>query len=378
MATQTATSTAAQPALLFMPDISGFTEFVSTNEILHAQSIIQEVLEILIESNQIGLDVGEIEGDAIFFYRLGQPPAMNELLKQVQTMFTKFHQHLQLYDKQRICPCTACSSAADLQLKIVAHFGEVAGYLVKTHRKLFGKDVIVLHRLLKNNLKKKEYALLTTALMDGSESSEDFPEWFIPEEATELYDVGEISFKVSDLARLKEQLAVTDAVEFHLSAKAKTVFTEEGIIEAPAQDVFGAIFDLTKRPLWMEGIQKVEMITKDLINRVGTMHRCVVTQKNNPVMVTEYAHIGDGAAELVEMDEKGRAGCRFKVEAISGERTLLTVDMLVKRNPLILAVFDLFMKTKMKKQLAQSIQNLRAFCESGVAAREAAVVGNPG
>src|SRR3954470_12294798 len=100
MATSTATNTGVQQALLFMPDISGFTEFVNTNEIIHAQSIIQEVLEIIVESNKINLQVGEIEGDAVFFYRMGDRPGMQELLDQVQTMFTRFHQHLTLFDKQ--------------------------------------------------------------------------------------------------------------------------------------------------------------------------------------------------------------------------------------------------------------------------------------
>jgi len=358
----TETKTAVQPALLFMPDISGFTEFVSSTEITHAQSIIQEVLEILVESNQINMEVGEIEGDAIFFYRLGKPPNMNELLKQVQTMFTKFHQHLQRYDKQRICPCEACSSAAQLKLKIIAHFGEVAGYEVKSHRKLFGKDVIVLHRLLKNGLNKKEYALLTDPLMNGAETSTQLPEWFCPEEAKEYYDVGEVSFKVSDLTKLKEQLPEAQIEEMNSASKAKIIFTEEGILHAPAQKVFGALFDLMQRPKWMEGILRIEMVTKDIINRIGTMHRCIVG-KNNPIIVTEYASIGEGTAELVEMDKRGIAGCRFKVESLSEDETKLTIDMLVKKNPLVLAFFNLFMKKKTQRKIIRSIENLKEFCK---------------
>src|ERR1051325_5121977 len=152
MATVTETNSGVQPALLFMPDISGFTQFVNSTEITHAQAIIQELLELLIESNEIGLEVGEIEGDAIFFYRLGEAPSLQQLLQQVQTMFSRFHQHLQLYAKQRICTCTACRSASQLNLKILAHFGEVTGIAIKEQRKLFGKDVILIHRLLKNNL----------------------------------------------------------------------------------------------------------------------------------------------------------------------------------------------------------------------------------
>ena len=48
--------------LLFIPDISGFTQFVSETEIEHSRLIIQELLEILIDSNQTGLEISEIEG----------------------------------------------------------------------------------------------------------------------------------------------------------------------------------------------------------------------------------------------------------------------------------------------------------------------------
>src|SRR5205085_7876083 len=50
-------------ALLFIPDISGFTEFVNVTEVQHSQHIIQELLDELIQANRIGLQVSEIEGD---------------------------------------------------------------------------------------------------------------------------------------------------------------------------------------------------------------------------------------------------------------------------------------------------------------------------
>src|SRR5262252_3558315 len=132
-----------QPAFMFMPDISGFTQFVNETEIFHSQQIVQELLETLIECNQIGLQVQEIEGDAIFFYKLGDKPDMTTLPKQVEIMFTAFHQHIRLYDQQRICPCQACQSAVKLTLKVVSHYGEVTSMAVKDHKGLFGRDVIL-------------------------------------------------------------------------------------------------------------------------------------------------------------------------------------------------------------------------------------------
>ena len=113
----------------------------------------------------------------------------------------------------------------------------------------------------------------------------------------------------------------------------------------------------------MQGIQNIEMVTKDMINRVGTAHRRIVSKKNNPVMLTEYAAIGEKGAELIEMNRKGIAGSRFKVEAINNEETRLKIDMLIKKNPLVLGIFNLFMKRKLQKQIAQPIENLNEFCK---------------
>ena len=59
--------------LLFIPDISGFTRFVNEIEIEHTRHIIQQLLEVLINANKIGLEISEIEGDAILFYKFGEP-----------------------------------------------------------------------------------------------------------------------------------------------------------------------------------------------------------------------------------------------------------------------------------------------------------------
>ncbi|MEO6132014.1 MAG: DUF2652 domain-containing protein, partial [Saprospiraceae bacterium] len=82
---------ALRKALIFIPDISGFTQFVTDTEINHSRHIIEELLDILIEANQIGLEISEIEGDAILFYRFGDAPDAEALLKQVRQMFNDFH-----------------------------------------------------------------------------------------------------------------------------------------------------------------------------------------------------------------------------------------------------------------------------------------------
>ena len=40
-----------ESALIFIPDISGYTEFLTTTEIKHSKHIISELLEIIIAGN---------------------------------------------------------------------------------------------------------------------------------------------------------------------------------------------------------------------------------------------------------------------------------------------------------------------------------------
>ena len=102
--------------LLFISDISGFTDFVNTTEINHSRHIISELLEIIIDSDQLDMKVSEIEGDAVLCYR-DSVPATDELIGQCEVTFKSFHSHLKRYDTERICRCGACKTASNLSLK---------------------------------------------------------------------------------------------------------------------------------------------------------------------------------------------------------------------------------------------------------------------
>jgi uncharacterized protein YndB with AHSA1/START domain len=349
---------AVRPALLFMPDISGFTEFVTGNEILHAQHIIQEILNLLVETNEMNMLVEEIEGDAVFFYRYGAPPALADLLRQVQNMFTRFHQHLRQYEQQRLCTCGACNHAVNLQLKIFAHFGEVTGYEVGEYRKLFGRDVIVLHRLLKNSLHLREYVLLTDHLLEATPPSAIIPSWFQPYSSHEDYDVGAVSFQVNDLTALLQQLPPVELRVVPSPASTTTVLTEEVVIPAPTRDVYKAVFNVEERCGWMDGVEQTVMVDEDRINRLGTRYRYKSREGNGPVMVTSSAQVEVQAADLVEMEETGTEGRRYAVHSLGENETKLTISVLLKKSWWRIALFRLLHQNPLKKKLRASLHHL--------------------
>src|SRR5690349_2653792 len=84
----------AERAIILIPDISGFTGFTGATEIDHAAHIITELLELIIASNETDFTLAEIEGDAVLFYRKGEPLQRKQLICQCLRMFANFHQRL--------------------------------------------------------------------------------------------------------------------------------------------------------------------------------------------------------------------------------------------------------------------------------------------
>ncbi len=148
-----------KPTTIFFPDISGFTEFVDQTEIEHGQHIIASLLEEIIESNYLDFVVSEIEGDAILFYKNTDDNDIEELLKLSQETHKKFHEKLKKLHASTHCACGACSSISSLSLKFIILIGNASSIKIHNFEKLYGLDVIIAHRLLKNEISDQEYVL---------------------------------------------------------------------------------------------------------------------------------------------------------------------------------------------------------------------------
>lgn len=146
---------------LYFPDISGFTSFVNDIEIEHGQHITAALLEEIINSNYLDFIVSEIEGDSVLFLKSGIKEDINKLIELSLHIHKRFHLRRRQLNESTQCSCGACSSILNLKLKFVIHFGEVKKIKIYNHEKLYGRDVIVIHRLLKNSIPYEEYILIT-------------------------------------------------------------------------------------------------------------------------------------------------------------------------------------------------------------------------
>jgi hypothetical protein len=154
-------------AFLVIVDISGYTAFINERQtsLLHAEQIITELMEAVIDRAAHPLLVNKLEGDAALLYAEAAPgdvAAARDVLAQVKAVFPAFHARLGRQREERAhCVCEACSGIDKLRLKAFVHVGELAIKQVRQFQELAGEEVILVHRLLKNHVPRREYVLLT-------------------------------------------------------------------------------------------------------------------------------------------------------------------------------------------------------------------------
>jgi hypothetical protein len=341
--------------LLFIPDISGFTRFVSETGIEHSRLIIQELLEILISANRLGLEISEIEGDAILFYKFGSPPDLEELYGQVEEMFCAFHRSLLAYEQRRYCQCEACNAAVNLSLKVITHFGEFTGYKVRDFNKLIGKDVIVAHQLLKNDIDSREYWLVTKgSFEDGpSEGLAAMREWASSAKRTET---GDVPFRYTILSELKNRIEPEMTPHLGLESKAK-VLTVSREYDTDIITLFHASGDFQHRPRWRHGVKEV-MELGHFLPRVGMRCRCVMENGEEHVVHASGYTWGEERIEFSETDGEKRAATYYTLERTGRKRTRLTLDYYVPDDMITKVWFRFSEQKRIEADLDRSMQNL--------------------
>src|SRR5580765_1402733 len=155
----------AEAATILIPDISGYTDFVTQTEVEHGAFILNNLLECIVQMVPSDFVVSEIEGDAVLLYKKGNPPSKKEIVEQCVKIFTAFHNMIRSIAGAPLCQCKACTGLADLSLKFVVHFGNIAEHSVSRFTKASGLDMVIAHRLLKNSIPGNEYLLTTNSYL---------------------------------------------------------------------------------------------------------------------------------------------------------------------------------------------------------------------
>jgi hypothetical protein len=155
---------------LVLADLSGYTTFVASSEVDHAQQILVNVFALLRRLLTPTLQLAEIEGDALFLFapdrRVGRGETVLEL---IESTYVGFRDRLQAMRRAITCPCQACQAVPSLDLKFVTHYGDYVLQDLTGAAKPFGSCVNLAHRLLKNRIAEATgwpaYALFTESAL---------------------------------------------------------------------------------------------------------------------------------------------------------------------------------------------------------------------
>ncbi len=352
-------------SFLFLPDISGFTEFVSHTEITHSQHIIAELLEVLIDANDLDLELAEIEGDALFFYLENQVPTLDALQRQVEHMFLAFHNHLQLYDHQRICECGACQSATQLQLKFFAHAGEIQFVEIRDFKKPHGREVIMVHRLMKNSVPIKEYLLISDDLrleFNLDTTSEDLAGFSV---GRDVYDAGALTYRFHNLGALKGRL--NELPQYTGASDSPDPILLTGSIDLPPKKLLELVSNLKYRHLWNTDVDDI-LYEENRLNRAGQAHLCVINGREVVIETvsrpkeSENKYIyGEKTSDFPLMKqfvnyfiiEPNRKGSQLTIEGHLDAKNIF--------GNLVKPIF----KRKLKNTFKRALDNLRSVVEKG-------------
>lgn len=265
--------TEADRGCLTIADVTGYTEYLGQVELEHAQDVLADLTETMVDHLTPTLRLSKLEGDAAFVYALETEIEASMLLDTVEETYFAFRTRVRDIDQATSCDCNACQRIPDLDLKIVTHHGRFVRQPVAGNEELTGPDVIMVHRLLKNTVRERlgpgGYALFTRPCIEALQID---PESLGLQPHREQVDGQQIDGYVEDLeARWRfederRRVYVTrDAAEFEHVMQ----------LPAPAQTAWEFVTSPDKRPLWQGGVDRIDEKATGGRRGTGTVSHCV-------------------------------------------------------------------------------------------------------
>ncbi len=164
---------AAQPTCFLIADISGYTGYLLSVELEHADDILTDLLNTIVMALRPNFRLSRIEGDAAFMFMPADRIDGSMLLDTIERCYFGFRRRRRDVRQATSCDCRACVQIPDLDLKFVVHHGPALIQEIADRQELLGLDAIVIHRLLKNQVVERlgmsAYALISQKCFDVSD-----------------------------------------------------------------------------------------------------------------------------------------------------------------------------------------------------------------
>ncbi|WP_270728910.1 DUF2652 domain-containing protein [Shimia sp. Alg240-R146] len=242
---------------LLIADITGYTQFLTSSEMDHANPILQSLLGVLLEQIGDPLNFWKTEGDAVLAYSTRQDfPSGETFLTICETMYNAFTHRRQDIIANTTCPCQACANVGKLDLKIIAHHGRFDEMQLGPTKDISGPDVILVHRMTKTDVTERtgigSYALFSEAAAKAMNIS-DIMEPF----SQDFEHFGEVKMKVYDLAKSWEKMRASRDRDF--LEEDDGIWTIRYHFDAPKGVVWEALVAPELKVKWTAGVTDIKM-----------------------------------------------------------------------------------------------------------------------
>jgi hypothetical protein len=162
----------AQRGFLLIADITGYTMFLTSSELEHAQGVLDALFKSIFAEIKAPILLSNLQGDAALAHLPeASVPQRQFPLDAIERIYCSFANTLGAMRLNTTCTCNACRNMGGLDLKFFLHHGEYAMQNLAGRTELQGPEVIRVHRLMKNSVSKttgiKAYALVTQQAADA-------------------------------------------------------------------------------------------------------------------------------------------------------------------------------------------------------------------
>lgn len=197
---------------LLIADISGYTGYLTQSEMDHANPILRSLLEALVMQVGEPLHLWRMEGDAVLAYSTAHGfPSGETFLTMCENLYHAFSARRLDIIQNTTCPCRACANVKNLDLKIMAHYGQFEEMRIGPMTDISGSDVILVHRMAKTDVKQvtgiKSYALFSQQAYEAMGIQTPLLEY-----STHFEHFGDVPMRVYDLAKAWEKYRASEAV----------------------------------------------------------------------------------------------------------------------------------------------------------------------
>jgi Protein of unknown function (DUF2652)/Polyketide cyclase / dehydrase and lipid transport len=346
----------AQKGFLLIADITGYTMFLTSSELEHAQGVLDALFSSIFAEIRAPIVLSNLQGDAALAYLPDvSVPQRQFPLDAVERIYCSFANTLGAMRLNTTCSCNACRNMGSLDLKFFLHHGEYAVQTLAGRSELQGAEVIRLHRLMKNSVTRatgiKAYALVT----EQAAQAIGLPEFFAGaiRHVEHSDDFGDTVCHVYDLAPVFAKWRASRRIFVERNEPLAFESMEVDLAVPPAI-AWAYVTDVARKIRWQQGLDGMTM-TELAGGRVaaGATQHCAHGKDSTVHEIVDWRpfdyvtwHVGTPMGTLA------RQTAEFTPLADGGTHLSLRSAKVESANPLAQAFIRFMMPLAAAKQLA--------------------------